>query len=376
MKSEQDCSYIQENLWRYIDRELSAPDLADLSAHLKVCRRCSKLYDAQAREAKLYRLAFVESPFGEAFVEKFRRKYDLERQDLGSTTASGWDPATPLLRGLPGGLARILPKAALASPRKYLGRAALLLALISISASIFFGLQRGPVLGRCEFTPGVELVRGKRTLDEMNGSRGDLRPGDSFRLDEESELRLFLNDGSELILEGPGDFRVQKNSRPDGEFDGWLGEGTLTAYVSKRKSGNDLKIETPHAFIRVVGTQYTLQVDSDGTSLDVMEGRVLFRGKGEPQSQLVEHKSGSFRVTRKKGLALPLSGMAAPEKTSPAPAPAPDGPERNDPEEPRGSSPGSKLTEPPLVPADTPSPEANDLPTDTIPPADPQTQPE
>src|SRR6266540_1742863 len=73
MKS-QECRRVEESLWRYIDRELSAPQLAEISAHLKACGNCKGLYESRARDANLFRMAFTDAPFGEGFVERFHQR--------------------------------------------------------------------------------------------------------------------------------------------------------------------------------------------------------------------------------------------------------------------------------------------------------------
>ena len=68
------CADVDRGLWLYIDRELSASELAKISSHLRDCAPCSALYHDRAREARQYRLAFSETPFGDKFAGRLRHK--------------------------------------------------------------------------------------------------------------------------------------------------------------------------------------------------------------------------------------------------------------------------------------------------------------
>ena len=72
------CEKAKAVLWRYIDRELSARELGAVSVHLRGCEACRQIYEQQSREAKLYRLALAENPFGDEFVESFRVRWRAE----------------------------------------------------------------------------------------------------------------------------------------------------------------------------------------------------------------------------------------------------------------------------------------------------------
>src|SRR5580765_4894387 len=135
-KSMQACKRVQENLWRYIDRELSAPSLAEISAHLKMCRECQRLFEARSCDAKLYRMAFVGSPFGESFVERFRHRLDGQPAPVdGSVSGDGVSgddaPEKDSRLSLPRHLPRYFPRVMLANPRRLLARVALAAALLT-----------------------------------------------------------------------------------------------------------------------------------------------------------------------------------------------------------------------------------------------------
>jgi putative zinc finger protein/FecR-like protein len=320
----QACKRVQENLWRYIDRELSAPALAEISAHLKTCRECQRLFEARSCDVKLYRMAFVGSPFGESFVERFRHRLEgqpapvngaVSRGAVSRGGASDDDPpvkASSLHRSI---------------PRRLLARMALAAALVTIGVSVLIGLRPDAALGT------VTLARGEATLlrggKAMASPAGDLRVGDRFTLDgADDRLLIELSDGSALTLSGPADFLVEEGSRNLGHFIGWLDRGELRATVSHRGKDQEMKLFSPDAVARVVGTRFTLRVEpSRGTTLEVQEGEVRFRGYGGEEVPVTAATRPSF-VSR--GVAPPTIGAPEPpaaappiEESNPAPGVAP-----------------------------------------------------
>ena len=94
---DRDCGRIQQQLWRYVDRELPARELAEISEALRDCPACRQAYEDRAKDARLYRMAFsdvdagkrsegregsVSAPRGpsseDAFLVRFRAEFDRE----------------------------------------------------------------------------------------------------------------------------------------------------------------------------------------------------------------------------------------------------------------------------------------------------------
>ena len=59
-----DCNCSSEVIWRYIDRELSARDMAGVSERIRSCDTCRGMYEEQALLARSLSSGFVDSPFG------------------------------------------------------------------------------------------------------------------------------------------------------------------------------------------------------------------------------------------------------------------------------------------------------------------------
>ncbi len=314
------CVRIQGSLWRYIDRELSAPALAEISAHLKACADCGRVFEARSCDAKLYRMAFVDSPFGEAFVERFRRRLDGEPAAARGGAAAGGAARGSRLRSW-------LPEVVLANPRKFLARAALAAALMTIGASVIFGLRPDASLGTLVSRGNPAMERGGRSI---SGLARDLRPGDRFYLDgADDELRIALNDGSALVLTGPADLLIDDASRPEGRFIAKLDEGELRAAVTHRGKEREMKVYSPDAEARVVGTRFTLRVEPNrGTELQVEEGEVMFRWYGGKEIPVNPATGPSFASSSREkpvpaapaspaaaGIAGPAVGTGAPGET-------------------------------------------------------------
>jgi hypothetical protein len=312
------CENIRAKLWRYIDRELTAQGLAELSAHLKACPECSRTFHEQAREARLYRAAFAGAPFGENFVERFRAQLAAEPPPAFVDLGAAPEPVRPAILGW------ILPAAAFDHPRKFLARAALAAALLAIGASVFFGFRSGSSLGTFEALGTVALVRGGLP----GGAARDIRPGDAFRLDRTGdEVRLLLRDGTRLAFEGPGEFKVRETSSADGPFHVEIVDtGFLTATVMPQKPGRGLEVITPDAVTRVIGTQFTLQVERGaGTVLRVREGKVWFRGRStDLEPVLVDSAAGPYGIASGRVRRIEAPVAAAGPASSPVPTSIPE----------------------------------------------------
>jgi hypothetical protein len=285
------CVSTRERLWRYIDRELTAPELSEISGHLKTCPDCGREYEARAREAKLYRLAFVEAPFGEGFVNRFRKRLAAEALPAHDPSKVQVPERSRGRRSSGGGAGTFF----FGRSRGFFGRVALAAALLVIASSMFFGLRKESSLGSIDPSDasGAVMVRGDRLLP---ASVKSLRPGDAFRVPEAGDiLRLSLHDGSKVSLSGPAQMRINPLSRPRGIFRADLDQGRLTANVRKRPE-QEFEVWTPHAVARVIGTEFTLSVGPSETLLVVRRGKVWFRSRRETEWIEVVPASGPCRV--------------------------------------------------------------------------------
>lgn len=295
------CIEVERNLWRYIDRELSASDLAEISSHLKLCESCRGLYYERSRDARQYRLAFPETPFGEAFVAKLTKRMKAE----GLLTA----PMTPKQvaaavspnqrRGTHGTSNQPLDQVRGAGSRKDFGlarflhqrrfrRAAaiaamLLLIPLVVITGLFFGESSARSLG------SFQVVKGAVFVGEKPSSSGEFFPGSAFKVREGGSLEIQLKtpaggSAAELTLIGPAIFSLDPDASRH-KFKASLDQGALHASVEKRPYGDLFVINTPLASAVVVGTRFELEASGAQSRLTVSEGKVRYRAQAALPSQ-------------------------------------------------------------------------------------------
>lgn len=296
------CDFVEQNIWRYIDRELSARNVSEISGHLRGCQRCHKLFESRAREASLYRLAYVESPFGDGFAERFEEAFQDELDEAsfqeGQAEIFTFNPpvkhrrmailasiAAMLLVVLIGAL---LPRGG-GSGREGAGRT------VADGGSDRIGVRevgspRGVDRDLSTAIPGVfadgsqsevsaVLVDSQAPLRR----RPELRAGVVYSAREPTRpVTMNLEDGSRLsFAQVPWRFRISRFTRPGGSFEGVLSEGRVDVSVETRRAGGDVfRIRTPNAIVEVIGTRFTVEVTRfDGmvqTEVSVERGEVSF----------------------------------------------------------------------------------------------------
>jgi hypothetical protein len=148
----------------------------------------------------------------------------------------------------------------------------LLAAGLLLVVLLVVGLPRRPVLG--DWTV-VSVAGGVRTVEGRSVQVGErilagtllhLAGGDRLRLDGGGEMTVDLHAAQVLVpaLKDPI----------------WrLGGGTLSAEIATRTGRPPVRIITPHATVEVIGTRFTVTVDT-GTRLAVEHGRVRFGNAG------------------------------------------------------------------------------------------------
>ncbi len=141
-----------------------------------------------------------------------------------------------------------------------------------------------------------------KSLDENNLKV----PGKTIKTAESSTLRLQTDENSFLDVAEKTALLVNECNQKKQAF--MLKEGTVTAQVNKRKSGQTYHISTPNASCEVVGTKFSLSYQDNPdpkksqTTLYVLEGRVLFvNAKG--LSTMVD--SGFYAVANHDTIIMP-----------------------------------------------------------------------
>ncbi|MEI6970340.1 MAG: FecR family protein [bacterium] len=72
-----------------------------------------------------------------------------------------------------------------------------------------------------------------------------------------------------------------------------LDSGILYATIAPQPEGRKLIFATPHALLRIVGTQFRLSADEKGSRVDVDEGKLVFTSKEDNRSIVVAGKDSA-----------------------------------------------------------------------------------
>ena len=345
-----DCNCSSEVIWRYIDRELPAREMAVVSEQIRGCDNCRSMYEGQALLARSLSTGFVDSPFGESFVARSRERFGSA--GLGESSGDG-------LRTIQSGTRLLLGYRAssLLRSRRAKGIAAMLLL---VPAMIAIGLLVGP---RREQSLGGLRVTGRDEVGvRVAGSSAEVifiqpQPGSSsfqagrvYDIPAGTTLSLTLGAGDEgrdpaarLDVAGPARFSTDPDCTPH-NFHGNLVSGDLRARVSPRGEGESFRISSGGLHqARVIGTIFVLSARDGATSLTVEEGLVGFGVLGETGDYIEKTKVDPDAGTVTLAAAGILSGIA------PAAGPAESG--REEPALPGSSAAASPAADAPAVDA-------------------------
>lgn len=293
------CHDVEQELWRYIDRELPASDVAAVSDHLHGCETCRKLYHQCAREANISRgvlcTAVMGSETSGRIVRAMRREGLFRRDGVATRPES---PVRPVV-GMRGPLA--------------LAAACLIVATVGL-ASWFLGARAPALLGefRAAGRAGGVVSRADRPGAPLADFKsGTCLSGNVFVVPDEVELTLELRGsaghGASLVVTGPAELAVDPTSTRR-SFSAVLEKGLLKASVEPRHAADEpFVIRTPEAVARVVGTEFVVDVTREGvTRLEVSRGAVEFRARSSPVGQPAE------RVTPETGARVVRRGDLTP----------------------------------------------------------------
>jgi len=314
------CNQVGRDLWRYIDRELAATDVSGISAHLRHCDRCRGLYHERAREASQYRMTFLESPFGEHFVNKFRKRMKQEGLSSGPSrngslrgndlTKDGqWnDDTSSVADGTSSTLG--LPVDSVFTRRRFRRAATVAAMLFLIPTVVVIGIVFNPPrkisLGSFEAEEGFVTKGGIGSDGELifqTVADGSLTPGCVLTVPQGVVARLALRspapgETTAISLSGPAELQLSKDAGPKA-FDAVLKYGSLEASVAPRREGETFEIVTANARATVVGTRFALEFHDGVTRLDVWRGEVRFQAREAfgRAGVRVTRDSGPFRLS-------------------------------------------------------------------------------
>lgn len=163
-------------------------------------------------------------------------------------------------------------------------RSLLLASLLFAAPLLAAEAPPAPELGATVF--GVKPVSLRTTYD---GKPGELKVGnqlwygDRLVLQPSGQVKLILNDGSTLKVEGGSDLRLE---RPQGALGALLklAKGLVRVVAAKQLVGSRFKVETQNGVVAVKGTQFQVEVLEGKSELKVLEGVVEINA---PQSATV-----------------------------------------------------------------------------------------
>ena len=160
-------------------------------------------------------------------------------------------------------------------------------------------LAKQAVLGRVVAVTGqTQKINGPSSVLLKVGDL--LQPGDTVKVGAESYIKYAYADGSMVRLEKDAQCELiaDKIWQTKGIK---LDAGTLMAQVAKQSYGRPMLLTTPHAKVRVVGTEFVLSVESKDTGLSVVNGKVAMTGVsgGKAVGKAVTVATGQFAAVEK-----------------------------------------------------------------------------
>jgi hypothetical protein len=243
--------------------------------------------DSAAVTAILADVTRETDPFVEAVAREVRKQH---RPDL-TQTASFWARAFHRLKQ-PGLVFKLA------------GTAAVCAGLIGALFLWLFGPTMGePAIG--DFSGSeVRIERGAMLLSATNGTQ--LRPGDLLRIGTNSTAVLgFGAERTRINLSAGSEFKLV--SWATGKHFA-LGFGRLEAVVAHQRPFRPMKIATPQAEARVLGTRFTLTVTTNSTRLEVAEGKVRLTRASDGAVVNVHAGFYALAATNAELAALPATG--------------------------------------------------------------------
>jgi len=181
---------------------------------------------------------------------------------------------------------------------------ALALALITGLLVWFFGPTMGdPILAEFQGN-GVSVERGTEFIPAS--LRMSLKPADILRTGtNETATVTFGRERTRLDLHPGTELKLNEMSRGK-RFA--LSAGKLEASVARQRPFRAMMIVTPQAEARVLGTKFTLEVDTNSTHLEVTEGKVRLTRASDGLAVKVTAGHYAIAATNAELAALPVTG--------------------------------------------------------------------
>jgi len=156
-----------------------------------------------------------------------------------------------------------------------------------------------PVLSQIQGA-GLSLERRGQLAPAIPGTL--LQPGDTLRTETNTTVEItFAPEKTRLLLHPGSEFRVSSLSQ--GKHFA-LRLGKIEAAVARQRPFSPMRLTTPQAEARVLGTQFSLRATTDSTRLEVTEGRVRFTRLADATSVTV--RAGNYALAGPNIVLSPL----------------------------------------------------------------------
>ncbi|HOX07391.1 MAG TPA: FecR domain-containing protein [Planctomycetota bacterium] len=290
---DESCRRFREELAALRHGEESSVDAAELREHLAGCPECRRAEDQAALVAELLRACQPPLPPGGFDRLSAAVAALAEESRGGEARPAGRKPALPL-----GVFVAVAAAAA-----------------VLIAFWIGFGLSGGRDGGGREHARPVARVLDARGASGLSDD-GTVVPGQSLGTGPGGSLSLRTERGARLELAGDGLIKILAPDVVE------LTRGCLVAAVEK--GADPFRVVTPDAEVRTLGTRFSVRIDSSGTQVTVIDGRVLFRGSSGAG---IEVAAGQTAQVAAGGAAPGMPRAASPGDLGqllPVPAPAVD----------------------------------------------------
>lgn len=279
----------EQDLIAYLENTLSPSDRQRVEAELERDPQLRRELVQQLQMEQALRTALGEATMNDRVKQSVLAVVRGEREEALKQRVLA--DASPLVRSRRRESAQTSPWAAISQAiGPLLRRPAWAFSLAATCVVMFLGVWF--TLRPAPLARGIEMP----TEVALGSITATLKPGDIIRAGEASSTTVKFADGTTLHLE-PGTeislVAVDTPARTGGKQLKLLA-GSLSADVAKQPPGLPLLIQTPHALVTVVGTEFDLSVATNQTALEVTHGLVKMTGSGETNP--VSVAAGEFAV--------------------------------------------------------------------------------
>jgi hypothetical protein len=263
----------------YFDERLSGSDSAGLARVLETDPAKATQFVEEYEIDRLLRLRDVTADESriDAILDQIRGESDPFVRSVFQAVKQGISARTE-----PRAVWRNRVKELFSRPVWALFAAACLL-VIGCAWIFYFGIPVGEPRLELAASASIEIVRGAISTSARQGF--DLRAGDLLKVTGTSEATLSFAPEKTRIHLHPGTELKLVNYSGAKRF--VLNTGKIEASVARQRILKPMLIRTPQAEARVIGTRFTLSVDTNATVLDVAEGKVKFTRLSDGRSAKV-----------------------------------------------------------------------------------------